>query len=133
MRYTKHVVIEKDIEVYKCDYCDKEVEKDKNQGCCGTAPMKWCDFCGKECCSNHRKLYWENEWEDYPDFCACQDCIEKVDKCEYIARQVAGRYDGWFETVKKVHDNFDDYQPWLEDYEPRERAKINMEDLYDVD
>lgn len=100
MRTTKKVLVEKEVTTWKCDFCDFETEH--NHGCCGTRTIHDCSFCGKDCCKDHRKLYWENPWgDDYPDFCACQDCIEKADKCEYIAHQVAGRYDGWWDVVKR--------------------------------
>ncbi len=113
MRTKTTKTYEKEVTVYKCDFCDYET--DHNRGCCGSSPVMQCYFCGKDGCSNHRKSYWENEWEDYPDFTACADCIPKVEKCEQIARMAAGRYDIWRDFVKKVYDEFDDYAFYLED------------------
>jgi hypothetical protein len=90
-----------------------------------------CDFCEKDACRNHRKLYWEYD-KDYPDFCACQDCIPKADKCEYIAHEVAKRYESWREVVKRIYDNFEEYTIYLEGYtEPKEIKPIQLSDLYE--
>ena len=95
-------MVEQKYTVWKCDFCDYETET--NRGCCGTAPIMSCDFCGKDACRDHREYYRENEWEDYPDFIACKDCIDIANKCQYIAGQVAERYDNWWDVVKKIHD-----------------------------
>jgi len=131
MSITKRkVMVEKEVTTWKCDFCDTQT--DHNSGCCGTSRIMRCSFCGKDACRDHRKVYWENDWEDYPDFCACQDCMPRVDQCEYIARQVAGRYDIWREVVQKVYDNFEEYEFWLEDYEePKPHEPVDIADLYE--
>ena len=90
-----------------------------------------CYFCGKDACRDHRESYWENTWEDYPDFTACHECKPKVDMCHHVAEQVAGRYDGWTDVVKKIFDNFDEYQDFLDDYEPPRKVEpIDTWELY---
>ena len=107
-------MVEQEVTICKCDFCDYET--DHNRGCCGSSPVMQCSFCGKDGCREHRKSYWENEWEDYPDFTACADCIETVDFCEYVARQIAGRYDIWRDTVKKIYDNLEEYNCYRDDF-----------------
>ncbi len=121
MRSTKTIVVEKEVTTWKCDFCD--FQTDDNRGCCGSAPIMQCSFCGKDACRNHREAFFENYSDDYPDFYACEDCIPKVNKCNYIAEQIAGRYDIWTEVVKKVYENFEEYQDYLEDYEPPKEHK----------
>jgi hypothetical protein len=125
------VMVEQEVTTWTCDFCDTKTTR--NSGCCGVQQIMRCNFCGKDACKDHRKLYWEKEWHDYPDLCACQDCIPKVDMCEHVAEQMAGRYDNWREVVKRIYDNFDDYKHWLDDYEgPVERQPLFPEDLWEL-
>ena len=133
MRSTKTIMVEKEVTTWKCDFCDYQT--DHNKGCCGSAPVMKCNFCEKDACREHRKAYFENSWtQDYPDFMACEDCIPKADKCEYIATQVAGRYEIWTEVVDKIWNNFEEYEIYLEDYEPpKEHEPIDITKLYEGD
>lgn len=133
MRQKIKRMVEEEVTICKCDFCD--FETDHNRGCCGSHPVMQCCFCGKDGCKDHRKQYWENEWEDYPDFTACEACIPKVDFCQYVAEQTAGRYDIWRDIVRKIYNNTEEYEHWREDYEVHQKAeknfkKLSTEDLY---
>jgi len=122
MRTKTTKMIEKEVLICKCDFCD--FETDHNRGCCGSSPVMECSFCNKDGCREHRKNYRENDWEDYPDFTACEACIPKVDFAEFVAGEIAGRYDIWREVVEKVYNNMEEYDYYREDFEEHmERQK----------
>ena len=73
MRTTRKELVEKEITTYACDFCDFTTEN--NRGCCGVAPIMYCNICGKDCCHEHREFYTEDHWSDYPDgLYACPEC-----------------------------------------------------------
>ena len=107
MRKTITKMVEKTITISSCDVCDYTTEH--NSGCCGTSPIMSCDFCGQDCCSDHRKQFWENDWEDYPDMTLCSVCLPKGQQAWDIALELAGRHESMSDIAKKVFDNFEDY------------------------
>lgn len=113
MRITKTIMVEKEITTCSCDVCGKST--DTNSGCCGFAPIMDCYFCGQDCCKDHRRSYWENEWEDYCDMTICSDCLPKGDQAWNIALDIAGRNDDIVEIAKKVFEKFEEYKHMIGD------------------
>lgn len=133
MRTKTTKLVEKEVTICKCDFCD--FETDHNRGCCGSSPVMQCAFCGKDGCKDHRKSYWENEYDDYPDFTACADCIPKTDFAQYVAGEIAGRYDIWREVVDKILNNMEEYECYREDYEEfianmEEKKPFQTQEIY---
>lgn len=69
-----------EVKIYGCDFCNFEIEK--NSGCCGTAPIMECEFCGKLVCNKHRELSYVSNG-DYPDFISCLGCLPKLKEKEH--------------------------------------------------
>ncbi len=106
MRTTKTIMEEKEITTYSCDICGKSTER--NSGCCGHAPIMSCYFCGQDCCKDHRKSYWENEWEDHSDMTICSECMPKGDEAWNLALETAGRYEDMAEKAKEIFEKFEE-------------------------
>ena len=120
MKTTKTVVVEKEVTTWKCDFCDFEIDNEDNRGCCGSAPIMTCHFCGNDACRKHRESIQENSWAENSEFVVCQDCKPKVDMCQHITSNIIGRYDSWVEVMEKIYNNFEEYKDYLEDYIPPE-------------
>ncbi len=71
MRKTETITVEKEITIYKCDFCDYTTVN--NRGCCGVNPIMKCELCSKDICRKHRNSYFEFDG-DYPTITVCNDC-----------------------------------------------------------
>ena len=99
MKTTKKVIIEKEIDVYKCDFCDYETEH----------PEGWsitqCDICKRHCCRHHREIYTEDPYSDKVDIITCLDCKPLMDMAWEWAQDNAGRYDDISEiAIQRFHE-----------------------------
>ncbi len=109
MRKKLTKMVEKTVTVFSCDICDYSTEL--NSGCCGTSQIMVCDFCGQDCCSDHRTQYRENDWEDYPDMTLCSTCRDNNGEAAWnLALEIAGRHEDMSEIAKKIFENFDEYK-----------------------
>lgn len=113
MRVTKTAMVEKEVTTYSCDVCGFSTEY--NHGCCGSSTIMKCYFCGQDCCHDHRKSFWENDWNDYPDMTICSTCLPKGQKAWDLALDTAKRYESISSVAKEIFENFEKYEHLLED------------------
>jgi len=114
MRTTETVMVEKEITTYGCDLCDYSIKH--NNGCCGSAPIMMCDVCKKDCCTDCRTSYFENDWEDYHDWLVCAECNQLASLAWEIARETAGRHDQIEEVAKTRLDELKNGE-WVDELE----------------
>ena len=126
-------MVEQTVKEWSCDMEGCGLTVTRNSGCCGTATIMTCDFCGKHCCGKHRTVYYENEWtDDYPKFTACDECSPQADVAYEIAKIVAGRYDSFRDVALEIYNNMEDYEMYIDEIEPSPVLEMLWEtDRYD--
>ena len=110
MKKEYSIMVEKKIVEWSCDMQGCTVTTKDNHGCCGSAPIMTCDFCGKHMCGGHRNFYTEKDWEDYPHgLWSCDECDPKAKAAWSIAQDVANRHEDMNDVHKKVFNSIDEY------------------------